>query len=62
MITISANSKETVSRLIRKEFDLIDFNQEYIYEKADKLINTAQEFGLLELAIELQNDKLTELN
>jgi hypothetical protein len=60
MTTISANSKATVTRLVRKEFDSIDFSSEYIHNKADKLIQAASDFGLLELAIELQTDKLIE--
>lgn len=59
--TLSANSKATVSQLIRTAFDKIDFSMEYIYNKADKLIRTARELGLNDLADELHNDKLTEL-
>ena len=59
--TLSANSKQTVSQLIRNAFDKIDFSMEYIYNKADGLIQTANDLGLHELAEELHNDKLTEL-
>lgn len=54
--TISHNSKETVSRLIRKEFDNIDFSLEYIYNVSERLIQTARDFGLIELAEEMTND------
>lgn len=59
--TLSANSKETVSRLIRTAFNNIDFSMEYIYNRADELIKTASELGLNDLVEELHNDKLTEL-
>ena len=55
-ITLTENSKEVVSRLIRNEFDNLDFERDYIFGKAPKLIKTAKEFGLLELAEEMQND------
>lgn len=58
---LSSNSIETVSNLIRKAFDKIDFKTDYIYNEADKLINTAKDLGLIDLAEELSNDKLTEL-
>ena len=56
-VTITEPSKEIVSRLIRNEFDSIDFEMDYIYEKASQLIETAIELGLLELAEEMQNEK-----
>lgn len=59
--TLSANSKETVSQLIRNAFDKIDFSTDYIYNRADELIQAAKDYGLHELAEELHNDKLTEL-
>lgn len=55
-ITITEPSKDIVSRLIRNEFDNIDFEMDYIYNKAPQLIKTAKEFGLLELAEKMQND------
>ena len=55
-ITITKNSVEIVSRLIRKEFDRVNTGTDYIYKKAPKLIQTAKEWGLLELADEMQND------
>lgn len=56
-VTISKGSIKTVSRLIRNEFEKIDWSVEYIYNKADELIQTAIDFNLHELAEELQNDK-----
>ncbi len=55
-ITISELSKQTISRLIRSEFDKIDTNNEFIYNKSEKLITTAKEFGLHDLAEEMTND------
>tara|TARA_R110000868_G_scaffold399296_1_gene672981 strand:- start:414 stop:605 length:192 start_codon:yes stop_codon:yes gene_type:complete len=62
MITL-ANQKtiETMSRLLRNDFDKIDFSLEYIYNKAETLINTAHECGLYELAMDMETDKQTEL-
>lgn len=54
--TIAQNSKETVSRLIRNAFDNVDFSTEFIYGEAKNLIQTANDFGLSELANEMQND------
>lgn len=59
-ITLTKPSKSLVKRLIRKEFDEIDVRLEYIYNKAEKLIKTAEEFGLNELAQEMKNDLKTE--
>jgi hypothetical protein len=56
-ITISTQkSKETITRLIRNDFDKIDFSMDYIYGKAKELIQTAKELGLDELAQEMTND------
>lgn len=54
--TIATNSKETVSRLIRNDFEKIDWSMEYIYGKAHNLIQTARDFGLNDLAEEMLND------
>lgn len=56
-ITVSEGSVETMSRLIRAEFEKIDFSMEYIYGKADSLIKTARDFGLEDLANEMELDK-----
>ena len=50
-------SKEIVKRLIRNAFDKIDRSMDYIYKESDKLITTAQHFGLNELAEEMKRDK-----
>tara|TARA_R110002051_G_scaffold224048_1_gene287248 strand:+ start:6419 stop:6610 length:192 start_codon:yes stop_codon:yes gene_type:complete len=50
-------NKETLSRLIRKEFDKIDFSMDYIYQKSDELIDLARSYGLDDLADEMNNDK-----
>lgn len=49
--TIAHNSKETVSRLIRAEFDKLEF-----WNDAKELIQTARDFGLNELADEMTKD------
>ena len=49
--TIANTSKETVSRLIRAEFDSKEF-----WDDAKELIQTAKDFGLMELANEMEND------
>lgn len=50
-------SKEVLKRLIRKEFDSINFAMDYIYNKADELIELAKYYGLNEFAKELEQDK-----
>jgi len=57
-ITISTEkSKELLSRMIRAEFEKIDFDMDYIYQKADELIALAKTYGLTDLADEMANDK-----
>ena len=50
-------SKETLERLIRDKFHKINFELDYIYNEADALIETAQTYGLSELANELKELK-----
>jgi hypothetical protein len=56
-IIATEKSKQTIKRLIRNEFDKVDFAMDYIYGKADELIQTAHDFGLNDLAEEMTNDK-----
>lgn len=51
--TIAHSSKETVSRMIRNEFDATEW---YNYTKLEELILTAHSYGLTELAEEMEND------
>lgn len=51
MTTISANSIETVSNLIRKEFHKLPY---FMYKERIELIQSARDFNLTELANELQ--------
>lgn len=51
--TIAHNSRETISRLIRNEFDGCPW---WDFQKMDELINTAKSYGLDELASEMKND------
>jgi len=52
--TIAKKSVETVSYLIRKQFDSL---KEFWQENSRKeLIQTAKDFGLEDLAEEMQND------
>ena len=55
--TIAQNSKELLSRMITREFNEIDFSMDYIYGKADELIELAKNLGLNELAQQLKEDK-----
>ena len=54
--TIAQTSIETVSRLLRAEFDQIDMDMEYIHGSGSKLIQTAKDYGFAELATEMEND------
>lgn len=54
MITISKQSKETISQLIRKEFDANA--QFWLVERAREMIKIAKEFNLNELAREMESD------
>lgn len=53
MTTIAHTSKDTISRMIRNEFDSLEWWQ---HEKSDELILTAQSYGLTDLAEEMKND------
>lgn len=58
-ITISTEkSKEILRRLIRNDFESINFSMEFIYEKADELIALARIYSLSDLADEMENDKI----
>jgi len=54
VITNSHNSKETVSRLIRNAFD--QCTNVWQRQEAKDYIKTAKDYGLNELAEEMQND------
>ena len=51
MTTIAVNSIETVSNLIRKEFNKLPY---FMYEGRRELIQSARDFNLIDLANELQ--------
>lgn len=55
-ITQTLKSKETLSKIIRNAFDNIDFSMDYIYQEAPELIKTAKDYGLTQLAEEMQSD------
>ena len=55
----TTKSKEILSRLIRNDFDKIDFKMDYIYGKADELIALAFSYGLYREAEEMINEKNT---
>lgn len=57
-ITISTEkTKELLARLIRADFEKIDFEMEYIYRRADELIALATAYGLHDEAKEMTNCK-----
>jgi hypothetical protein len=55
-ITPTLCSKIKLSEIIRNAFDNINFEMDYIYQEAPKLIKMARDYGLTELAEEMQND------
>ena len=61
IILANQETREIMTRLIRADFDKIDFTQEYIYDKAAVLIRTAKAIGLTELSVDMETDKQTEL-
>lgn len=57
-ITISTEkTKELLARLISNEFEKIDFEMEYIYQRADELIALATVYGLHDEAKQMTNCK-----
>ncbi|TXD45873.1 hypothetical protein [Polaribacter sp. IC073] len=58
IIISTEKSKDILRRLIRSDFDKIDFAMDYIYNKADDLIGVAYRYGLEDLAEEMKIDKI----
>lgn len=52
--SIAHTSKETMENLIRDAFHNVDHSMDYIYNKASELIQTAEHYGLTDLAEELK--------
>lgn len=61
LVLINQETKDIMSRLIRSDFDKINFSQEYIYNKAASLIKVAKECGLIDLAVDMETDKRAEI-
>lgn len=55
IILSTDNSKEVVSKLIIDAFEKVDTEMECIYGEAKKLIETAKDYGLNDLANDMQN-------
>jgi len=55
VILSTDQSKEVVSKLISNAFEKVDTDMECIYGQAKKLIETAKDYGLKDLAEDLQN-------
>ena len=55
LIISTDNSKEVVSKLILDAFEKVDTEMECIYGEAKKLIKTAKDYGLTDLAEDMQN-------
>jgi len=55
VIISTDNSKEVVSKLILDAFEKIDIEMECIYGEAKKLIQTAKDYGLTDIANDMQN-------
>ena len=53
--TIAHTSIETVSRLLRNEFDNLD-NIQRLCGEDDRIIKAARDYGFAELATEMEND------
>ena len=58
---LTKKSKEILSSMIKTEFNKIKIKNEYIYKKADELIEVAKELNLNDLAEELKSDLKVEL-
>ncbi len=57
MNAITNTIRETLLRLIRKEFDAIDRTLDWVNNDSENLINTAKALGLNQLADEMENDR-----
>ena len=55
-ITLNKQDKEVLSELIKSAYYKIDFNLDYIYKKAPKLIQLAKNCKLEKLVEEIEND------
>lgn len=49
------SSKEVMTKLISDAFEKVDSDMECIYGQAKKLIETAKQYGLNDLATDLEN-------
>ena len=58
---LTKKSKEILSSMIKTEFNKKKLKNEYIYKKADELIEVAKELNLNDLAEELKSDLKVEL-
>jgi len=56
-MALSKKSKEKLIELIKNEFDKINFNDDWIYDKSTVLISLANEIGLKKLAQELKEER-----
>ena len=54
VILSTDNSKEVVSKLILDAFEKIDIEMECIYGESKKLIQTAKDYGLTDIANYMQ--------
>jgi len=55
LIISTDNSKQVVSKLILDAFEKVDSEMECIYGEAKKLIQTAKDYGLTDVAEDMQN-------
>lgn len=55
LIISTDNSKQVVSKLILDAFEKVDSEMECIYGEAKKLIQTAKDYGLTDIAEDMQN-------
>ncbi|MBC7749560.1 MAG: hypothetical protein H7Z76_13470 [Methylotenera sp.] len=56
MTKISKNSKKTIKKLLRAEFDKLS-SADFLYDiNANSIISTAEDLGLKKFAITLKND------
>ena len=60
METPTTESKELMHKLISDAFEAVNFEMEFIYKQAPKLIKMAKDYGFTDLAKEMEDNLKTE--
>ena len=60
METPTTESKELMHKLISDAFEAVNYEMEFVYKQAPKLIKMAKDYGFTDLAKEMEDNLKTE--